>query len=271
MNSRINANKTENNVKRKNLLLNKKFHNNKKFKSVEIINHNNRYSADSNKIRSFKYFYKNNNKIDYKEFKCQTPISSHLNHKIEINYNNLNKNIDFLNKKSFINNTNYKINNRIKSQINTIKLFRNNSLNELHTLSKNEHFNLMNNKLLNNINKINPKNLFKRVFPNSPQNNFFKIKNINKIILKKTILNKRIIPDFNSHKNSLNYCDASTNTHYENKNNIIENQKININNKLRRPLMIDYFESEHKKFYHGFDKYKGKNRYKIPFFIVYKY
>ena len=41
--------------------------------------------------------------------------------------------------------------------------------------------------------------------------------------------------------------------------------------KYRRPLMIDYFESEHKKFYHGFDKLKGKNKYKIPFFIVYKY
>ena len=215
-------------------------------------------------------FSKNNNNIDYKEFKFQTPISSRYKHKIEINYNNLNKNIDFLNKKTFINNTNYKINNPIKSQINRIKLFRNNSLKELHILSQNEHFNLMNNKRSNNINKINQKNLYKKVFQNSSQNIFFKIKNINKIILKKTILNKRIIPNFNSHKNSLNYCDASTNTHYENNNNL-GNQKINLYNKLRRPLMIDYFESEHKKFCHGFDKYKGKNRYKIPFFIVYKY
>ena len=35
--------------------------------------------------------------------------------------------------------------------------------------------------------------------------------------------------------------------------------------------MVDYFESEHKKFCYGFDKYKGRNKYKIPFFIVYKY
>ena len=63
---------------------------------------------------------------------------------------------------------------------------------------------------------------------------------------------------------SPNFCDASTNTLeiVQNKNNSKRN---------RRPLMIDYFYSEHKKFGFGFDKLKGKNKNKKPFFIVHKY
>ena len=268
----LNRNKTKNNLKRKNLSLNKEFHDNKNFKSIEIINYNNRFSADSNNIRMFKFLSKNKIKIDCKEIKCQTPTPSHFNHSVEIKYNNLNQNLFFLNKNKFINNTNYKINNLRKSQTNRIKLFRNNSLKELYFSVQNEPFYLMNDEKSNDINKINSNNLYKRVLSNSSQNYFFKIKNINKIIIKRTMLNKRIIPSFSPRKkNSSNYCDASTNTYYEKKNSLIENKTINLYNKPKRPLMIDYFESEHKKFYHGFDKFKGKNKYKIPFFIVYKY
>ena len=86
-----------------------------------------------------------------------------------------------------------------------------------------------------------------------------------------------------------NCCDASTNTNYENgffKNKIInyslngnlnKEHKYNYNHntsnskKRKRPLMIDYFYSEHKKFCYGFDKLKGKNKIKRPLFIVHKY
>ena len=41
--------------------------------------------------------------------------------------------------------------------------------------------------------------------------------------------------------------------------------------RIKRPLMIDYYYSEHKQFGYGFDKLKGKNKNKKPFFIVHKY
>ena len=63
-----------------------------------------------------------------------------------------------------------------------------------------------------------------------------------------------------------NSCDASTNTR-----GLFRNHNISSSKSLKRPLMIDYSYSEHKKFCYGFDKYKGKNRYKKPYFIVYKY
>jgi hypothetical protein len=86
-----------------------------------------------------------------------------------------------------------------------------------------------------------------------------------------------------------NCCDASTNTNFENGffNNKIINYNLNRNHnkehkynnnyntsnskKRKRPLMIDYFYSEHKKFCYGFDKLKGKNKIKRPLFIVHKY
>ena len=45
----------------------------------------------------------------------------------------------------------------------------------------------------------------------------------------------------------------------------------NSSKNYKRPLMIDYFYSEHKKFCYGFDKLRGKNKYKKPYFIVHKY
>ena len=63
-----------------------------------------------------------------------------------------------------------------------------------------------------------------------------------------------------------NACDASTNTL-----GLFNNNKINNSKNYKRPLMIDYFYSEHKKFCYGFDKLKGKNKYKKPYFIVHKY
>ena len=63
-----------------------------------------------------------------------------------------------------------------------------------------------------------------------------------------------------------NACDASTNTQ-----GLFNNNKINNSKVYKRPLMIDYFYSEHTKFCYGFDKLKGKNKYKKPYFIVHKY
>ena len=90
-----------------------------------------------------------------------------------------------------------------------------------------------------------------------------KMKNLfgNKFILKKS---KDFYSTDKLYKNS-NYRDASTNTTvflYKNGYN---------SNKNKRPLMIDYMYHEHKKFYYGFDKLKGKNKNKKPYFIVHKY
>ena len=56
MNSRLNKNQTENNENRKNMSLNNRYHLNINFKSVDYLNNYNRYSADSNKVRSLNIF-----------------------------------------------------------------------------------------------------------------------------------------------------------------------------------------------------------------------
>ena len=111
---------------------------------------------------------------------------------------------------------------------------------------------------------------------NNEDNNNSNIKCLqNKFLKKNQIIindNKKLVKKskhfYSSDKiyTSSNYCDASTNTHA-----LFQKKNINNYKKYRRPLMIDYFYSEHKKFCYGFDKFKGKNKYKKPFFIVHKY
>ena len=198
------------------------------------------------------------------------------------------------------NNNQNEINNKDKNKINFPKLFllknikeKENNINNylynsiLHSsrkLSRNYPFNLEKNlssSLTNYKNKSyyqtakdfyktnNENNNKEKKNNNNNQNfskyNFFKknqIINDNKKLIKKS---KHF---YSSDKiyTSPNYCDASTNTLDLFQKKFISNYK-----KYKRPLMIDYFYSEHKKFCYGFDKLKGKNKYKKPFFIVHKY
>ena len=167
------------------------------------------------------------------------------------------------------------------SQNNRNKLFRNNSLNNIHNDSSKNNLYPINIMKYNDlqINNSNSMPIFKKIFPNNNLfyndfkiNNIYNFKNIK--IKSKLFNNKKLLSNYDlNRQSSLNYCDASTNTNTHFDTNLLENRKIyyRITKKNKRPLMIDYFDSEHKKFYHGFDKYKGKKKYKIPFFIVYKY
>ena len=278
MNPRINKNKTENNKNNKNLVLNNRYHLNKNFRSVDNNNNYNRYSADLKKIRYNKYFSDNNKiSINSTGIKNQSTSINKLQNKSVFDFNKK-KAKYILNKKRNISNTtsaNKSSHYNLINQINRVKLFRNKSLGEFYPLNQNKPMNLKNDTKSNNddINSnYNSNPLYDKIFPNGSSNYFFKIKNFNKIKIKNPPFNKRITPSFFTQKmNSSNYCDASTNTYYENKKIIEIKPQIQINQKYKRPLMIDYFESEHKKFCHGFDKFKGRNKYKIPFFIVYKY
>ena len=132
----------------------------------------------------------------------------------------------------------------------------------------------------------------------NPYGNKYSLNKKNKYkIYTNTQFNKNNRYILSSEKNNItsNYCDASTNTNADfikfnkkyinnninNKNNYVNfnnhynndyyRNKINISKTIKRPLMIDYLYSEHKKLYYGFDKLKGKDRNKKPFFIVHKY
>lgn len=112
-----------------------------------------------------------------------------------------------------------------------------------------------NNKKLTKSHSQNNYNLFKNkkiVFKNKDKNNNQKI-----------IKNLKYLID---HHKISHACDASTNTV-----DIFNNRNFKSIKNNKRPLMIDYFYSEHKKFCYGFDKLKGKNKYKKPYYIVYKY
>jgi len=256
------------------LLLNHRNNLNRRNNSVDINNHLNRYSADINKI---KFRRQNNltNSLNIKNASLPTPtpknykksfIISNLKSKYII-LNNINSPILF---KKF---------NQPFSQINRKNLFQNNSMNNINNnLPKkniNQMINLMKYKNLK-INNSNSKPLFNKIFPENITNKAFKINNINninKIRIKEKVYNKKILSNSDCIKqNSLNYCDASTNTNAGFDTNFLENKiYYNVIKEPKRPLMIDYFDSEHKKLYHGFDKFKGRKKYKIPFFIVYKY
>ena len=111
----------------------------------------------------------------------------------------------------------------------------------------------------------------KKLNQNYSQYNFFKnnniiIKSFDKPKIIKLNKNIKYSKSMDKMRTISNLCDASTNTLEIFKNNNNDNFKI-----FKRPLMIDYSYSEHKKFCYGFDKLKGKNKYKRPYFIVYKY
>ena len=274
MNSGINKNQSRKNAK-KIILLKKKFKLANKFKTLNSINKYNRYSADLKKTRVIKYFpYNNQRKINFINIKNKSTIISRLSNKNSFSTIKINKKFLLLNKnfqnsyqKSSIH-SNLPINKK-KSE----KIYKKIFLKNISDISKNKSSNIINNDKSNTSEIINSNSttLHKKILSNGFPFNLFKIKNVNKLLLKNTILNTKQLPNFNSRKiNSSKNCDASTNTNFQ--ISIKENKpKIQTIQKYRRPLMIDYFESEHKKFYHGFDKLKGKNKYKIPFFIVYKY
>ena len=274
MNSGINKNQSRKNAK-KIILLKKKFNLPNKFKTLNSINKYNRYSTDLKKTRVIKYFpYNNQRKINSINIKNKSTIISRLSNKNSFSTIKINKKFLLLNKnfqnsyqKSSIH-SNLPINKK-KSE----KIYKKIFLKNVSDISKNKSSNIINNDKSNTSEIINSNSttLHKKILSNGFPFNLFKIKNVNKLLLKNTILNTKQLPNFNSRKiNSSKNCDASTNTNFQ--ISIKENKpKMQTIQKYRRPLMIDYFESEHKKFYYGFDKLKGKNKYKIPFFIVYKY
>ena len=169
--------------------------------------------------------------------------------------------------------------NRYNSIISSSKRF---TRNHFIQLEKNLSLSLMNNRNETNDNiykKINTKyrnksSRYKRLVKSNSQNNFNFLKK-NKVVSKANeifyskkpksnfgrIINSGKINTFSSS------CDASTNTL-----DILKNKHSNKSLKIyKRPLMIDYFYSEHKKFCYGFDKLRGKDKYKKPYFIVHKY
>ena len=199
--------------------------------------------------------------------------------------NNTNRNNHKKNYPKLISLKNFKdiLNNKIKynnnSIINSSQGF---TRNHLILLEKNLSLSLMNNRNEtndNNYKKINTKyrnksSRYKRLTKSNSQINYNFLKT-NKVISKINenfyskkpksnlgrIINSRKISTFS------NSCDASTNTF-----DILKNKNSNKSLKnYKRPLMIDYFYSEHKKFCYGFDKLRGKDKYKKPYFIVHKY
>lgn len=275
MYSQLNKRKVNKNENVKFLLLKNKYPTFSNFKSNTIINNYNRYSADSNKLRTFKYFSKYNDNVNSISIKNPPTTIDRLNSRNSSRYDKYKTKFFLLtNKRSKSNiNSNSKINHqRTLIHIDKKKLFKNNSRENLNikiNAQLQNSIDVMKSKDTN-MNIHNSRNFYKRIFPNESQNHFFKVKKINKIIKKRTVINKRIIPSFRYRTIRIpRYCDASTNTNYEPK--VIENKPFQIIEKNKRPLMMDYFESQHEKLYHGFDKYKGRNKSKIPLFIVYKY
>ena len=273
MNLRINKNQNE----KTKLQLTEKYNLNKKYKISSPISIYNKYINDiyqSWPYSRIKYFPKNHINLNFISISLSKPISYSINIQKEININESDENFTSLKNESGIRkmNSRYKFIRPPTSQINRKQLFKNNSIGDFEIIKTNNRFSLTNNTGLSNLknNNDNSNYLYKRIFPISSKYNYYKINGINNIIKNNKMLNKRTINNSNSNRlNSLNYCDASTNTLYE--NNKVENRQLNSIKKIKRPLMVDYFESEHKKFCYGFDKYKGRNKYKIPFFIVYKY
>jgi len=243
-------------------------------------------SANPNKInQKLKFFHFIQNKIK----KNNTPINSNNNlspikcisYKKLFNFDNV-KNKNNKNQKLFIlknfqdifnNNINFNFYNSISHS--SRKITGNYYIRKEKILSssliKNKNKTIEDFYHPNINNKNNQFNHYKKLNRNNSQFNFFKNNRI--IINKDDIYNKRKFIKNIKHSNNSektctnsNSCDASTNTF-----GIFNNKIINSDKKYKRPLMIDYSYSEHKKFYYGFDKLRGKNKYKKPYFIVHKY
>jgi hypothetical protein len=251
-------------------------------------------SANTKKTtQKMKYFYFTQNKnkrnnispISKNPLSAIKPISYEKLFNIK-DGNNTNKNNHKKNYPKLMSLKNFKdiLNNKIKynrynSIINSSQRF---TRNHLIQLEKNLSLSLMNNRNEtndNNYKKINTKyrnksSRCKRLVKSNSQINYNFLKT-NKLISKinENFYSKKPKSNFgriiNSGKISTfsNSCDASTNTF-----DILKNKNSNKSLKnYKRPLMIDYFYSEHKKFCYGFDKLRGKDKYKKPYFIVHKY
>jgi len=181
--------------------------------------------------------------------------------------NNEDKAINNIKLKCYNSSKNSHSNNISVKRSNLFMIYKNNNNRNCLNLLKSK-FTIKNENLLNH-------NRYKKITPSNSCKNYFKNKTIcDSIMTSKNIerFNERIFfkkeKHFNSTErlhNTSNYCDASTNTIIQVKKN------RNNSNKNKRPLMIDYLYNEHKQFCYGFDKLKGKNKIKKPYFIVYKY
>ena len=260
---------------------------NKKFNSLNYrIN-----SANSKKIKpNIKYFYftQNKNNRNNKSPMSKNQISSikpisyqklfNLNDDTSSNKyntkNNYTKLMSLINFKNIFNNK-MKYNNYYSIFNSPRKIPKNFLIKK----GKNLSLTLINNRndeedIYNQItSKYNKNNGCKNLTKSHSQNNFFFKNNKTSPKTNDKFNNKKIVSNFKSilisgkRRTFSNSCDASTNTF-----DIFNNKRLNKNSKIyKRPLMIDYFYSEHKKFCYGFDKLRGKNKYKKPYFIVHKY
>ena len=271
----------ENNVYNVNILLTKR---NKLFEKLSHLNSRN--SSGTKKIVNDKksYFF---TQYKYNKNTFSLDIKNRLSNIKSISYKKLFKINESKNNNDFINKDKNKIpklyllksikeNNNLNFFDSIIRSSRKNARNyfpvEKH-LSTNLTINKKNRNIKTPINIYKSKNnLVNNIYKNNSQRDFF--------------FNQKNIINYNSHKTTnkkigknckhfsssdkicttSNCCDASTNTL-----SLVSLQNYGCTKKHKRPLMIDYFYSEHKKFGYGFDKLKGKNKYKKPFFIVHKY
>ena len=278
------------NVKNNKIYLNSLLKQKKKNKLLEKeINLKNRIlSANSNKMNmKFFYFTQNKNRKNNPSPVSKNSLSAikRISYKKLFNINNEEKSTDNLKK-------NYPELSLLNKDIFNSNVFFNfyNSINNSSRKSEQKYHikkeaklspslrNNRNKSVENFYKKINPRyknldNYYKKLTKSNSEVNYNILKN-NKILLKfnEKVYNKNTIKNIIYMKslgkiNTVsNACDASTNTL-----GIFNNNKINNSKNYKRPLMIDYFYSEHKKFCYGFDKLKGKNKYKKPYFIVHKY
>lgn len=282
---KIKKQKTETCEYNLNFLLNKR---NKLYE--KLSNYNNRIkSANPNTIKQdndhhyFTQYKKHKNKLVLNP-KSQLSNIKCISFKKLFNFNE-SKNNDIVNdnknkfpklfllKNTKDNNYNYNVYNSIIHSSRNNKYTRNypfmdKNLSANIARNKNRRYNqtskefYISNNDINNINNINK---------NKSQNDFFKsnisiINNIDKNNNKKIVKNYKHFCSTDKICTTSNCCDASTNTLA-----LVSLKNLKNLKKYKRPLMIDYFYSEHKKFCYGFDKLKGKNKYKKPFFIVHKY
>ena len=278
------------NVKNNKIYLNSLLNHKKKNKLLEKeINLKNRILSANSKKMNMKFFYftQNKNRKNNASPGSKNSLSAikRISYKKLFNINNEEKSTDNLKK-------NYPELSLLNKDIFNSNVFFNfyNSINNSSRKSEQKYYikkeakispSLRNNrnKSVENIyKKINPRyknldNYYKKLTKSNSEINYNILRN-NKILLKmnEKIYNKNTIKNIIYMKsldkiNTIsNACDASTNTL-----GLFNNNKINNSKNNKRPLMIDYFYSEHKKFCYGFDKLKGKNKYKKPYFIVHKY
>ena len=219
----------------------------KRLSGIKSISHKNLFKIDENKYNN-DFFDKNKDK---NKTKTKFPKLYLLKNNKENNNLHL---FDSIIRSSRKNTRNYfSIENNLLTNITKNK---NNSYNKtLKDFCKSKFY-------INNICKNNSQKVFFSKKKTIIKNNDYKY--INKKIDKKKHLNSS--DKIDKICTTSNCCDASTNTL-----SLVSLQNFGNIKRYKRPLMIDYFHSEHKKFGYGFDKLKGKNKYKKPFFIVHKY